>query len=412
MLREQFERLEQGTMIVSEYAMKFQALSRFAPELVSTEEKKCTRFIRGLDDSIQKFVMSGGHTNFVAVLELARNLEASEVNKKNAKPPTTTVSAPTGSSGVVFGNYGNQNKKRQGEPLQFSRNRSTFRAPTSSGFGGNSSRSPMTCHQCGQPGHIHTHCPNPKTLPPPPSRGQGFVHSGEVLVVSPVQFSSRSRVLGLVDHHRRGRVFAVTAATPPPPPTSQTPESSVVQGTFLLFNFFAKVLFDSGASHSFIASSFVLALGLETEEFNPPLFVNTPLDGKAPLDRISRGCELVILDRRFEFEFIVLGMSGFDLILGMDWLSTYRATIDCFKRRVRICTPEGGCFEFFGEQREPFEPYLYESRDKGSIACLLASLTLDENSFTRGELLRVIWSECFSRRVTEFATRSGRLSLR
>ena len=439
MLREQFERLEQGTMTVSEYAMKFQALSRFAPELVSTEEKKCKRFIRGLDDSIQKFVMSGGHTNFAAVLELARNLEASGVNKKNARPPTTTVSASTSSFGVVFGNCGNQNRKRQGEPLQFSRNRSTFRAPTSSGFGGNSPRPPMTCHQCGQPGHIRTQCPNPKTLPPPPSRVQGapgacfgcggFGHvarfcpqrggtrseSGSVQQSRPSSGFGRPPQKGAQPqtHYRhttsgqgsqvdrgassstpvqatQGRVFAVTAATPPPPPTSQTPESSVVRGTFLLFNSFAKVLFDSGASHSFIATSFVLALGLETEEFDPPLFVNTPLGSRAPLDRICRGCELVILDRCFEFDFIVLGMSEFDLILGMDWLSTYRATIDCFRRRVRICTPEGGCFEFFGERREPFEPYLYESRDKGSIAYLLASLTLDENSFTRGELPRVV----------------------
>ncbi|GFY80859.1 hypothetical protein Acr_01g0006680 [Actinidia rufa] len=282
MLQEQFELLEQGTMTVSEYAMKFQALSRFAPELVSMEEKKCKR-----------------------------NLEASGVNKKNAKPPTTTVSALIGSSRVVFGNYGNQNKKRQGEPLQFSCNRSTFWAPTSSSFGGNSSKPPITCHQYGQPGHIRTHCPNPKTLPPPPSRVQGalaacfgcgglailpgFVHSREVLVVNLVWFSSRGRVLVLVDHHRgahtqshyrqttsgqgsqvdrgasssmpvqatQGQVFAVTATTPPPPPTSQTPESSVVQGTFLLFNSFAKVLFDSRASHSFIATSIVLYFGLK-----------------------------------------------------------------------------------------------------------------------------------------------------
>ncbi|GFZ06732.1 hypothetical protein Acr_18g0009020 [Actinidia rufa] len=104
---------------------------------------------------------------------LARNLEASGVNKKNTRPPTTTVSATTGSSEVVSGNYGNQNKKRQGELLQFSRNRSTFRAPISSSFGVNSSRPPMTCHQYGQPGHICTHCPNLKTFPPPPSRVQG-----------------------------------------------------------------------------------------------------------------------------------------------------------------------------------------------------------------------------------------------
>ncbi|GFS34044.1 hypothetical protein Acr_00g0031960 [Actinidia rufa] len=108
---------------------------------------------------------------------LARNLEASGVNKKNARPLTTIVSAPTGSSEVVSENYEDQNKKRQGESLQFSCNRSTFRAPTSSGFGGNSSRPPMTCHQCGQPGHIRTQCPNPKTLPPPPSRVQGALGS-------------------------------------------------------------------------------------------------------------------------------------------------------------------------------------------------------------------------------------------
>ncbi|PSS11758.1 Integrase [Actinidia chinensis var. chinensis] len=134
---------------------------------LSGEANEWWKFIRGLDDSIQKFVMSGGHTNFAAVLELERNLEASGVNKKNARAPTTTVSVPTSSFGGVSRNYGNQNRKRQGETLQFLRNRSTFWAPTSSGFGGNSSRPPMTCHQCGQPGHIRTQCPNPKTLPPP-----------------------------------------------------------------------------------------------------------------------------------------------------------------------------------------------------------------------------------------------------
>ncbi|GFZ05825.1 hypothetical protein Acr_17g0013970 [Actinidia rufa] len=127
--------------------------------------------------------------NFVATLT-AHMVQAPRANTLNRamevvrgfrklNPPmfdgaaTTIVNAPTGSFGGVSGNYGNQNKKRQRESLQFSRNRSTFRAPTSFGFGGNSSSPPMTCHQCGQPGHIRTHCPNLKTLPPPPSRVQG-----------------------------------------------------------------------------------------------------------------------------------------------------------------------------------------------------------------------------------------------
>ena len=56
-----------------------------------------------------------------------------------------------------------------------------------------------------------------------------------------------------------------------------------MRGTFLLFNFFAGVLFDSGASHYFIVASFVLTLGLETEELNPPLFVDMPIGGRTPL---------------------------------------------------------------------------------------------------------------------------------
>ncbi|GFZ09844.1 hypothetical protein Acr_21g0004430 [Actinidia rufa] len=225
---------------------------------------------------------------------------------------------------------------------------------------------------------------------------------------------------------KRGHIRAHCPQTPsqlrpPPPPHSQTPsacfgsaaevgsefwsesaegytESTTLPSDYYWSGttgrpwskFFCTESDYTGASHSFIAASFVLALGLETEELNPPLFVDTPIGGRMSLDRICRGCELVILDHHFVFDFIVLGMSGFDLILGMDWLSTFRATIDCFKRRVRICTLEGGCLEFFGECQESFEPYLYELRDKGSIAYLLASLTLDEDLSTRGELPRVV----------------------
>ncbi|GFY91341.1 hypothetical protein Acr_07g0015370 [Actinidia rufa] len=347
-----------------------------------------------------------------------------------------------GSVGMASGSQGSQSKKKQRDTFQPTHSQQSFRAPFSTGFGGHSFRPPVTCHQCGKEGHIRAHCPQtPSQLrPPPPPRSQtpgacfgcgGFghvarfcpqkvgAHSESGLVQQPRSGQSfgqhqqrgtqsqphycqtttvqgpqgdRGASSSALNSTTQGRVFAVTTAAPPPPPViaTQTLEASIVRGTFLLFNSLAGVLFDSGASHSFIAASFVLALGLETEELNPPLFVDTPIGGRTPLDRICRGCELVILDHHFVFDFIVLGMSGFDLILGMDWLSTFRATIDCFKRRVRICTLEGGCLEFFGERQESFEPYLYEPRDKGSIAYLLASLTLDEDLSTRGELPRVV----------------------
>ena len=68
----------------------------------------------------------------------------------------------------------------------------------------------------------------------------------------------------------------------------------MIQGTFLLFRLWARVLFDSGASHSFIAASCVRVLGLEVETLDEPLHVSSPLGTKERIDRICRGCELEI----------------------------------------------------------------------------------------------------------------------
>ncbi|GFZ01016.1 hypothetical protein Acr_14g0006510 [Actinidia rufa] len=57
-LRDQFEKLVQGDMTISEYAIKFQSLSRFAPDLINTEAKKCKRFESGLNSSFRLYVIS------------------------------------------------------------------------------------------------------------------------------------------------------------------------------------------------------------------------------------------------------------------------------------------------------------------------------------------------------------------
>ena len=54
------------------------------------------------------------------------------------------------------------------------------------------------------------------------------------------------------------------------------------------------MLFDSGVSYSFIATSYVRVLGLEVETLDEPLHVSSHLGTKARIDRICRGCELEI----------------------------------------------------------------------------------------------------------------------
>ena len=88
---------------------------------------------------------------------------------------------------------------------------------------------------------------------------------------------------------------------------------SVIQGTFLLFRLWARVLFYSGASHSFIVASCVRVLGLEVETLDEPLHVSSPLGTKERIDRICRGCELEISGILLTVDLRVMDMSEFEV---------------------------------------------------------------------------------------------------
>ena len=110
---------------------------------------------------------------------------------------------------------------------------------------------------------------------------------------------------------------------------------------FLLSRLWARVLFDFGASHSFIATSCVKDLGLEVETLEKPLHVNSPIGTGVRIDQICRDCELEILRILLTVDLRVMDMSEFDVILGMDWLMVYRVVIDCDRERVTAYTPGG-----------------------------------------------------------------------
>ena len=124
-----------------------------------------------------------------------------------------------------------------------------------------------------------------------------------------------------------GRVYAIT-------PPAESADQPVIQGTFLLSRLWARVLFDSGASHSFIAASIVIELGLDVEILEEPLYVSSPLGMRARIGIICRGCELEISGTLLTVDLRIMDMSEFDVILGMDWLIAYRVIIDCERRRV------------------------------------------------------------------------------
>ena len=50
----EFQLLKQGDMTVLQHVMKFERLSRYAPELVDTEQKKIIKFLEGLNPIIER----------------------------------------------------------------------------------------------------------------------------------------------------------------------------------------------------------------------------------------------------------------------------------------------------------------------------------------------------------------------
>ena len=159
----------------------------------------------------------------------------------------------------------------------------------------------------------------------------------------------------------QGRVYAVT-------PQAESIDQPVIHGTFFLSRLWARVLFDFGASHSFIAASVVIELGLEVETLDEPLYVSSPLGTKARLGMICRGCELEISGTLLIVDLRIMEMSEFDVILGLDWLTAYKVVIDCERNRVTAYTQDDTRVVFQGDKNEIFPHTVYEPKCQGQLA--------------------------------------------
>ena len=111
-------------------------------------------------------------------------------------------------------------------------------------------------------------------------------------------------------------------------------------GEFLVNSTSTSVLFDLGASHSFVSACFALKNDLRTVLLPTPLLIRTP---RAIL-KCSLKCPRVkIMINRVEFQvdLVVLKTKGMDVILGMDWLRKHHGNISCRDKAVTLINPDG-----------------------------------------------------------------------
>jgi hypothetical protein len=120
---------------------------------------------------------------------------------------------------------------------------------------------------------------------------------------------------------------------------------NVVLGMFLANSHPATILFDYGASHSFISSSFVAKYSLPIATMKHTMLVSS-LGGEMRTKHICPAVSTTIRGVDFPSNLILLDSKGIDIILGMDWLSKYDRVIQCARKVVKLTKKDRTSVEF------------------------------------------------------------------
>jgi hypothetical protein len=114
------------------------------------------------------------------------------------------------------------------------------------------------CYNCGEQGHYANRCPNPRT------------HVNQPAIATPAPTCGANSVpVAAKQNYTRGRVNHVTVE-------EEQEASDVIIGMFLVNDTYAVVLFNSGASHSFISAAYVGKHNLPLALLRCQMIINFP----------------------------------------------------------------------------------------------------------------------------------------
>jgi hypothetical protein len=117
--------------------------------------------------------------------------------------------------------------------------------------------------------------------------------------------------------------------------------ASVLMGKFSINDTLVKILFDFGATHSFMSEKLLGKLGLMGSHTKSSYKIIT-LGGSISSHTIALGVPLKLGSKTIQSHLITINLDDMDVILGMDWMNRHKVVLDISNRVVAINSPTVG----------------------------------------------------------------------
>ncbi|KAI3811045.1 hypothetical protein L1987_20761 [Smallanthus sonchifolius] len=168
---------------------------------------------------------------------------------------------------------------------------------------------------------VHQAAPANRPIYPEPLNGRACYECGD-----PNHFRDRCPKL----HHQggpQGRAFNINA-------NEAQANNDVINGTFLVNNHYASILFDTGADRSFVSLTFESRLAKQRTKLDNSYSVEIANGKSITINFVIRDCNLELNNHEFSVDLLPMQLGSFDIIIGMDWLSKHHAEYDAFLAHV------------------------------------------------------------------------------